>query len=421
MDVQNDKIKDLFSSKLSNFEPEVPSSVWGGLDQLLSNQAAPAPDSANSSTPDATSAKSNASILKTAGIIVGLAAAIVLGILLLPEQKEMIVDQNENVATEKVNALLEVVSADTSLLADIPLQPLQPYRTITARKEDAPQPLIIEKEEEKTEEKEFEPESEPKEIRLPYAKEESSPLVYGENKVLTLPKYSSHKKIAVGIKANANLFSRNITHTGGDLLFSKDIRSAEMRELLRNENKEFKLEHSQPISFGITVSKQLTSRLSLETGLVYTRLSSKVTSNSMFNLDETQKFDYLGVPLSLNYTFYELGRTKFYLSAGGMIQKDISGKLVSNMNFSIADLQNADINSEIFYSEPYYINNSIEQSRPQFSVFASLGVAYPIYRNLYLYGTVGGAYYFDAGNQYRTIFSDRKTQLDLNLGVKFDF
>ncbi len=29
MEVEKDKIKDLFSSKLGNFEPEVPASVWG--------------------------------------------------------------------------------------------------------------------------------------------------------------------------------------------------------------------------------------------------------------------------------------------------------------------------------------------------------------------------------------------------------
>ena len=57
MEVEKDKIKDLFSSKLENFEPEVPATIWGGLDQLLSNQPVPSADanSANSSSGNAAS------------------------------------------------------------------------------------------------------------------------------------------------------------------------------------------------------------------------------------------------------------------------------------------------------------------------------------------------------------------------------
>ena len=42
--MENDKIKDLFSSKLKDFEVDVPASVWGGLDVLLSQQRAPTAD-----------------------------------------------------------------------------------------------------------------------------------------------------------------------------------------------------------------------------------------------------------------------------------------------------------------------------------------------------------------------------------------
>ena len=67
------------------------------------------------------------------------------------------------------------------------------------------------------------------------------------------------------------------------------------------------------------------------------------------------------------------------------------------------------------------MKESIKQANPQFSANVGIRGAYPIYKKLYLYGTIGGAYYFDAGNKYSTIYSDRKIQLDFNLGVKFDF
>ena len=104
-----------------------------------------------------------------------------------------------------------------------------------------------------------------------------------------------------------------------------------------------------------------------------------------------------------------------------MMQKDINGKYESSINFSKPEIGGLEPTNNLFYKEPYYIKKTIKQSNPQFSVRTKLGIAYPLYKKLYLYGTVGGAYYFDAGNEYRTIYSDKKTQLDLNLGVKYDF
>ena len=103
------------------------------------------------------------------------------------------------------------------------------------------------------------------------------------------------------------------------------------------------------------------------------------------------------------------------------VQKDVYGKMISNMDFSIRDFEDKVAVADIFHSEPYYIRKTVKQSNPQVSVRSTLGVSYPLYKKMYIYGTIGGAYYFDAKNKYRTIYSDKKTQLDVNLGIKFDF
>ncbi len=55
------------------------------------------------------------------------------------------------------------------------------------------------------------------------------------------------------------------------------------------------MEHDQPVSFGITVSKSLLDNLSIETGLIYTSLYSKTRNkNSNFQVHETQRLHYLG-------------------------------------------------------------------------------------------------------------------------------
>jgi len=420
MEMEQDKIKDLFSSKLGNFEPEVPASLWGGLDQLLSSQPVPATDpaSSNSSGGNAASSAGNASIIKTAAIIVGLAAAVATGIIFIPSGKnEPVLEEPKNIITEEVKTpfIEEPDSVDAIIL---PTEPLIARTAIPAKKEEVIVPdQDVESIIETLPAKEELPVKEEEKINTPVEKE---PLIVEELPLITEVR-SSSKGFSIGLKVDANLFAENDTQRGGDFLFSRGERSVTFNELLKSENEEFELEHKQPISFGITVSKQIVPRLSLETGLVYTRLSSKIKSNSIFHIKESQTFDYLGIPLSLNYTLYELGKAKFYISAGGMIQKDINGKYISNMDYSISELDGKIAADDIFYTEPFYIRQKIEQSKPQFSAHATLGASYPLYKKLYIYGTIGGAYYFDAGNKYRTIYSDRKTQLNLNLGVKLDF
>ena len=419
MAVENDKIKDLFSSKLGSFEPEVPTSVWGGLDQLLSSQPAPVTDpgsssSSTSSTTNATSAAGKASIIKTVAIAVGITAAVATGIVLMPDSDK---DESKEIMVEEVQTPVEPEIIDTTtLMPDIPIAIMGiPKTTVAKAKAEAIVPVTEPEEQDMVDVRPFVE----KDI---VAIEEKEPMA--EETVLAVEEEMAPEiKIlgggfSVGIHASTNLFSDNINQQGGGLLFSHDVRSSAFMEELSKENANYQLKHKQPVSFGVTISKQIVPKLSLETGLIYTHLSSEMTSESKFGIDESQSFNYLGIPLSLNYTFYQIGNTRFYISVGGMFQKDIKGKYISDVSFQ---MEEEGTTGRLFYSEPYYIKKSIKQDNPQFSVHSTLGVSYPIYKKLYLYGTIGGVYYFEAGNKYRTIYSDKKLQLNMNAGLKLDF
>jgi len=173
------------------------------------------------------------------------------------------------------------------------------------------------------------------------------------------------------------------------------------------------MEHDQPVSFGFTVSKSLIDDLYLETGLVYTYLSSKARStNSNFQVHETQQLHYLGIPLNVNYNLFSLKKLDVYASVGGMIEKDLYGEYRK-----IGEGQSLEFNSS---SEEEEITK-ISQHNPQISVNAGVGISYPIYNSLKLYGKIGGAYYFNANNDYKTIYSDRKIVMDLNVGLRYEF
>lgn len=415
---ENDKIKDLFSSKLKDFESDVPASVWGGLDQLLSQQPTPTadPSSSGSSSSAGSSAATTAkaSLLKTILITIGVAAAVVTGVILIPKGEDTIIPEENNVIVAEEPE--PFIDADTIMVEEEPISlPLKKY---LAKKMDSVYPVIeeIPKEPVKQEEPVLE-----KEPEKPSKKEEVLLNTTTEPAIAELPKRSKVKGLSLIASANAGLLSENINQNGGGLLFSRGVRSRIFMDALSKENKGFEMQHKQPLSIGLKLSKGLTSNLSLEAGLVYTYLSSKITSTSIFDIHETQTFHYLGIPVSLNYTFYKLGKADLYLSVGGMIQKDISGKYESSMGFSKMDIEDRELAFKLYHNEPYFIRENIEQSKPQFSTHLKLGIAYPIYKKLYLYGTIGGAYYFDVHNKYPTIFSDRKTQLDLNMGIKFDF
>lgn len=413
----DDKIKDLFSSKLGSFEPEVPASVWGGIDQLLSQMPAiPTPDASISQASNATTTAAKAGgALKTTLIAVGVAASVAAGAFLVynstdvdmpqvaeePKAKELIEEPREEVVVDEITKVL--AQADF-------VKPLaRRNRSVDESQEIAAVPADTSVPESKEEEAVTE-EAEVLETKEATETEAIPEVIQNFFK----------KDISFGVKTNVGTLSSDVNDKGGEILFSHADRSAEFMKLLKDENKEYELSHNQPISVGLTISKNLSPRFSLETGLMFTYLSSKVKSNSIVNIKEEQVFGYLGIPIYLNYNFVELHKAKFYISLGAMMQKDIYGKYTSRL-LGMQNVLDIGMSPEILYAEPSYLRKNISQSNWQFSSHLSVGVAYPIYRRLYIRTSIGGAYYFDAGNEYRTIYSDRNFQLDLNLGLQFDF
>ena len=173
------------------------------------------------------------------------------------------------------------------------------------------------------------------------------------------------------------------------------------------------MEHDQPVSFGITVSKPLFDDLSLETGILYTYLSSKArNTGTNFQVRETQHLHYLGVPLNVNYNLFSLKKLDVYASVGGMLEKDVYGEYRRTGEGRSTELDISSEEREI---------TKISQRNPQLSINAGVGISYPVFQNLKLYGKIGGAYYFDANNQYKTIYSDSKIVMDLNVGLRYEF
>ncbi|MEN9919028.1 MAG: hypothetical protein RL662_1464 [Bacteroidota bacterium] len=177
------------------------------------------------------------------------------------------------------------------------------------------------------------------------------------------------------------------------------------------KNQKMRLDHNQPITFGFAVSKKISTKVSVESGITYTYLSSKIksTENTEKYLKDSQQLHYLGIPLAINYHLGMWHNIQFYASAGGAIQKDIYGTIRTNEN----------LGESIEIGE--YYTKKISQKKPQLSTNLSLGASYPIYNKLSIYSNIGGVHYFETQNEYETIYSDRKWMLNINLGLKLGF
>ena len=155
--------------------------------------------------------------------------------------------------------------------------------------------------------------------------------------------------------------------------------------------------HDQPISFGLTFSYPLTSRLSIGTGVVYTKLNSNfVTVMQNYQIHRHQTLHYVGIPLNLQFSVWRWHGLNTYLSAGGQADWNIKAKTSTD---GVEQVMNKD--------------------RMQWSIGGSLGVQYNILPQLGIYTEPGIRYYFDNGSDVSNFFKDKPTDFHLELGLRF--
>ena len=87
---------------------------------------------------------------------------------------------------------------------------------------------------------------------------------------------------------------------------------------------EIELEHSIPVSYGLSFSYDFTNRWSIYAGIDYTLYRS---SNSTDDMELLQKLHYISIPIGLNFKIVESRIVDFYITAGGSVDKCVSGNV----------------------------------------------------------------------------------------------
>ena len=154
----------------------------------------------------------------------------------------------------------------------------------------------------------------------------------------------------------------------------------------------------QPISFGLSVNIPISSKFSVSTGVVYTRLSSDFTSiaNSLV-YERQQKLHYVGIPLTVQYNVWQWHGLNVYATAGGQ----------------------ADFNVKA-YMTTEGTETKLEKDNLQWSVNAALGVQYNFIPQLGIYVEPGIKHYFDNGSHIQNYFKHRPTNFNLQIGLRLN-
>lgn len=187
---------------------------------------------------------------------------------------------------------------------------------------------------------------------------------------------------------------------------TKDSPMLDMNTINRDIETKTEYDHHLPIRIGLSVAYALTDRLSISSGLTYTRLSSDIKDASRESkyIGE-QRLHYVGIPVNVSYKVASFRWLGLYGTAGVLAEKCVSGTT----------------------DEGYVENNTMKHtntqdisSKPlQMSVNAGVGIQFDFIDNVGIYAEPGLSYYFDDGSALQTIYKEKPLNFNLNVGVRF--
>jgi hypothetical protein len=168
------------------------------------------------------------------------------------------------------------------------------------------------------------------------------------------------------------------------------------------QEKEERVSHRQPIRFGLTLCYRLSDQWSIESGLVYSRLTSDHTyllAGTPYAQGE-QQLSYIGIPLKVNYQLWNSRHVGLYVTAGGMMEKMVKGSLQMTEN---GKEQKTDVSIKAL----------------QFSVNGAVGMEYRLSNLMSIYAEPGVDYYFNNHSNVPTYYQEKPFSFNLNIGLRF--
>ncbi|WP_300503875.1 sigma-70 family RNA polymerase sigma factor [uncultured Duncaniella sp.] len=161
--------------------------------------------------------------------------------------------------------------------------------------------------------------------------------------------------------------------------------------------------HSLPVTFGISLSRSLSPRTSIETGLNLTYMRSNVSFgfDNHSCMDALVKSYYLGIPVKLNFKIATYEQISIYGSGGMAVDIPLSSTtrtLYKASSFSAPAMN----------------------PRTQFSLSVGLGLDYRLTRSVSIYAEPSLRYYPANGSSLPTIRSEHPFEFTIPIGLRFN-
>ncbi len=222
-------------------------------------------------------------------------------------------------------------------------------------------------------------------------------LAYNETTVPSRSAKESDWSLSVGYSgATANTSTRNLPPdlSLGDP--NSPPADAEQTEHIR---------YYMPLTFSLSLSKALSERWAIESGLRYTYLRSDKTVENRYSVTETiHKAHYLGIPLKVNYNILTTHRFSLYGQGGAVLDIPLHST------------------STVFEKSTYESMPSITKTNlhipAQWSIEGGIGVEYRLTPSISIYAEPSFKYYLNSGSEANTLREKKPLELTLPLGLK---
>ena len=165
--------------------------------------------------------------------------------------------------------------------------------------------------------------------------------------------------------------------------------------------------HDRPVTFGLSLSKQLSERWNVETGLQYSILKSRsIIGSNEYHIRKDQNIHYLGIPLRMSCRFADYKRLSVYGAAGVSLNIPIYNKVYRK--YIAANIPQDSTATRISITPPV-----------QWSANLSLGLQYRVLTKLTLYVEPTLYWYIPNGSSTHTVWTEHPFTFFAPLGIRF--
>ena len=165
------------------------------------------------------------------------------------------------------------------------------------------------------------------------------------------------------------------------------------------------ISYNIPLSFGMTVRKKLSRNIAVETGLIYTYLSTNFTGSGGAMVDGKLGLHYLGIPANLIIGLWSDRSWDVYVSGGVMAEKGLRS-IYTQHRYMTGRTETVTIKTSV--------------SGMQWSLNSSLGFSYRLYKEWSIYAEPRISYFFD-NYQPISIRTEQPVTFGIGAGIRYEF